>query len=98
MSQRAPAFHPIKMILSMLIKVSLVIALGVPVIAVVIFEIVLNASAMFNHSNARLPLLFDKRLRKAIVTQTCIASITLSLLKKHTQTLVSSYRLMGYLV
>ncbi|OEE86623.1 sterol desaturase family protein [Vibrio crassostreae] len=61
-------FHPIEMILSMLIKVSLVIALGVPVIAVVIFEIVLNASAMFNHSNARLPLWFDKRLRKVIVT------------------------------
>ncbi len=61
-------FHPIEMILSMLIKVSLVIALGVPVIAVVIFEIVLNASAMFNHSNARLPLWIDKRLRKVIVT------------------------------
>ncbi|MFA0675784.1 sterol desaturase family protein, partial [Vibrio sp. 10N.222.51.A6] len=61
-------FHPIEMILSMLIKVSLVIALGVPVIAVVIFEIVLNASAMFNHSNAHLPLWIDKRLRKVIVT------------------------------
>ncbi|WP_299690051.1 sterol desaturase family protein [uncultured Vibrio sp.] len=61
-------FHPIEMILSMLIKVSLVIALGVPAIAVVIFEIVLNASAMFNHSNARLPLWVDKQLRKVIVT------------------------------
>ncbi len=61
-------FHPIEMMLSMLIKVSLVITLGVPVIAVVIFEIVLNASAMFNHSNARLPLWIDKRLRKVIVT------------------------------
>jgi sterol desaturase/sphingolipid hydroxylase (fatty acid hydroxylase superfamily) len=61
-------FHPIEMILSMLIKISLVMLLGVPALAVVIFEIVLNASAMFNHSNAKLPLAIDKVLRKLIVT------------------------------
>ncbi|MBW3697825.1 sterol desaturase family protein [Vibrio sp. T187] len=61
-------FHPIEMILSMLIKVCIVITLGVPAIAVVIFEVILNASAMFNHSNARLPLAIDQRLRRWIVT------------------------------
>ena len=61
-------FHPIEMILSMLIKVALIFVLGVPALAVVIFEVVLNVSAMFNHSNGRLPLWFDKQLRKVIVT------------------------------
>ncbi len=61
-------FHPIEMILSMLIKIALVMMLGVPAIAVVVFEIVLNASAMFNHSNAKLPLQVDKILRRWIVT------------------------------
>lgn len=61
-------FHPIEIILSMWIKVAVVIALGVSPIAVVIFEIILNASAMFNHSNAKLPLSFDKWFRKLIVT------------------------------
>jgi sterol desaturase/sphingolipid hydroxylase (fatty acid hydroxylase superfamily) len=61
-------FHPIEMILSMLIKVTLIFVLGVPVLAVVIFEVVLNLSAMFNHSNGRLPLWLDKQLRKMIVT------------------------------
>ena len=61
-------FHPIEMILSMLIKIAIVISLGVPPIAVVIFEILLNASAMFNHSNGKLPLKLDTLLRKIIVT------------------------------
>ncbi|RJX66471.1 sterol desaturase family protein [Vibrio sinensis] len=61
-------FHPIEIILSMWIKIALVIILGVSPIAVVIFEIILNVSAMFNHSNARLPISVDKWLRKIIVT------------------------------
>lgn len=61
-------FHPIEMILSMLIKIGLVMLLGVPAIAVVVFEVVLNVSAMFNHSNAKLPLSIDKVLRKWVVT------------------------------
>ncbi|NOH96350.1 sterol desaturase family protein [Vibrio sp. 99-70-13A1] len=61
-------FHPIEMILSMLIKIVIVISLGVPPIAVVIFEILLNASAMFNHSNGKLPLKLDAFLRKIVVT------------------------------
>lgn len=61
-------FHTIEMALSMFIKCLAVIVLGVPVVAVIIFEVILNASAMFNHSNIHLPLRIDKALRKVIVT------------------------------
>jgi sterol desaturase/sphingolipid hydroxylase (fatty acid hydroxylase superfamily) len=61
-------FHPIEIILSMLIKFSTIIVLGPPLVAVVIFEVVLNAMAMFNHGNIRLPLGFDRVLRLFVVT------------------------------
>ncbi|MDP2575717.1 sterol desaturase family protein [Vibrio penaeicida] len=61
-------FHPIEIILSMWIKIALVLALGVSPIAIVVFEIVLNVSAMFNHSNGKLPLKLDFWLRKILVT------------------------------
>jgi sterol desaturase/sphingolipid hydroxylase (fatty acid hydroxylase superfamily) len=47
-------FHPLEIILSMLIKFAIIVVLGPPVLAVVIFEIVLNVTAMFNHGNVRL--------------------------------------------
>ncbi len=61
-------FHPFEIILSMLIKFATIIVLGAPVVAVVIFEVVLNAMAMFNHSNIRLPLGLDRVLRLLVVT------------------------------
>lgn len=61
-------FHPIEILISMGIKVASVYVLGVSPLAVVVFEIILNASAMFNHSNAALPLKVDNWLRKIIVT------------------------------
>lgn len=61
-------FHPIEILMSMWIKVAFIFILGVSPIAIVVFEIVLNASAMFNHSNAKLPLNIDRWLRRAIVT------------------------------
>ncbi|MGY3569789.1 sterol desaturase family protein [Vibrio paucivorans] len=61
-------FHPIEIILSMWIKIGIVVALGIPPEAVLLFEIILNASAMFNHSNAFLNLKVDSWLRKVIVT------------------------------
>ena len=61
-------FHPIEIILSMLIKFATIAVLGPPVLAVVIFEVLLNATAMFNHSNIRLNLVFDKLLRWIVVT------------------------------
>lgn len=61
-------FHPLEIILSMVIKLSVIAALGPPAVAVLIFEVLLNALAMFNHANARLPLGLDRILRSAIVT------------------------------
>lgn len=61
-------FHPVEMILSMLIKFSAIVVLGAPAIAVVIFEVMLNATAMFNHGNIRLPTKFDHWLRWLLVT------------------------------
>ena len=61
-------FHPIEIILSMVIKLMVIGALGAPAVAVLIFEVLLNATAMFNHSNARLPERFDRVLRWLVVT------------------------------
>jgi len=61
-------FHPIEIILSLLIKIALVLAIGIPAEAVIAFEIVLNASAMFNHANLKLPLWLDRLLRTVVVT------------------------------
>lgn len=61
-------FHPLEIILSMVWKAAIVLALGAPVAAVLVFEIVLNGMAMFNHSNARLPLWLDAMIRKVFVT------------------------------
>jgi sterol desaturase/sphingolipid hydroxylase (fatty acid hydroxylase superfamily) len=61
-------FHPFEIILSMLIKLATVMVLGPPVVAVILFEVILNAMAMFNHSNVRLPLQVDRALRWLVVT------------------------------
>ncbi|MEW8691491.1 MAG: sterol desaturase family protein [Candidatus Thiodiazotropha endolucinida] len=61
-------FHPIEIILSMLIKIATIAALGPPVVAVVIFEVLLNGMAMFNHANIRLPTRIDRVLRWLVVT------------------------------
>lgn len=61
-------FHPIEILLSMLIKYAAVVTLGPPAVAVLIFEVVLNASAMFNHGNIRLPEKWDQRIRRVFVT------------------------------
>jgi sterol desaturase/sphingolipid hydroxylase (fatty acid hydroxylase superfamily) len=61
-------FHPIEIVLSMGIKLSAVVLLGPPVMAVLVFEVLLNATSMFNHGNIRLPLKIDRILRCLIVT------------------------------
>jgi sterol desaturase/sphingolipid hydroxylase (fatty acid hydroxylase superfamily) len=61
-------FHPLEIVLSMVWKAAIVIALGAPAIAVLIFEVILNGAAMFNHSNIRLPLRVDAVLRLFLVT------------------------------
>jgi sterol desaturase/sphingolipid hydroxylase (fatty acid hydroxylase superfamily) len=61
-------FHPIEMILSMGIKLAVVVVFGPPAMAVLTFEVILNATAMFNHGNIRLPLKIDRVLRFLVVT------------------------------
>ncbi|MBB4211885.1 sterol desaturase/sphingolipid hydroxylase (fatty acid hydroxylase superfamily) [Rhodothalassium salexigens DSM 2132] len=61
-------FHPMEFVLSMFYKVAVVVALGAPAAAVVVFEVVLNALALFNHANLRLPAAVDRILRRVIVT------------------------------
>lgn len=61
-------FHPVEILLSMGIKLTMVMALGPPAVAVLIFEVLLNATAMFNHSNVRLPTFADRVVRLIVVT------------------------------
>ncbi|PKO76532.1 MAG: fatty acid hydroxylase [Betaproteobacteria bacterium HGW-Betaproteobacteria-15] len=61
-------FHPIEIVLSMGIKFATITLLGAPVLAVVIFEVLLSACAMFNHGNIRLPAALDRALRWFLVT------------------------------
>ena len=61
-------FHPIEILLSMGIKMAVVAALGAPALSVLIFEVLLNATAMFNHGNIRIPTGIDKILRLFVVT------------------------------
>ena len=61
-------FHPLEIVLSMLIKLATIVVLGPPVVAVVIFEVLLNATAMFNHGNIGLPARLDRILRWVVVT------------------------------
>jgi len=61
-------FHPLEILLSALVKMAAVAALGAPPLAVLAFEVLLNATSMFNHANARLPLAPDRWLRLLVVT------------------------------
>ena len=61
-------FHPVEILLSMLIKLGAVAVLGAPALGVMIFEILLNATSLFNHSNIRLPAAVDGGLRRILVT------------------------------
>jgi sterol desaturase/sphingolipid hydroxylase (fatty acid hydroxylase superfamily) len=61
-------FHPIEIVLSMGIKLAVVAVLGPPAAAVLVFEVILNGTAMFNHSNIRIPLGLDRILRWVVVT------------------------------
>ncbi len=61
-------FHPLEILLSLLIKLAAIVLLGAPAVSVVIFEVLLNATSMFNHGNVRLPAAADRMLRWLIVT------------------------------
>jgi len=61
-------FHPLEILLSLAIKMTAVVALGVPALAVLIFEVLLNATSMFNHSNVALPPWLEPLARWIVVT------------------------------
>lgn len=61
-------FHPVEIALSMALKIGLVDVFGAAAIAVIMFEILLNGTAMFNHANIRLPLWLDAIVRRVLVT------------------------------
>lgn len=61
-------FHPVEIVASMVYKCGVILLIGPAVLTVLIFEMVLNGAAMFNHANMRLPLALDKALRAIIVT------------------------------
>ena len=61
-------FHPVEIVISMGLKLMVVGALGAPALAVLIFEVILNATAMFNHANVHLPEGLDRWLRLIVVT------------------------------
>jgi sterol desaturase/sphingolipid hydroxylase (fatty acid hydroxylase superfamily) len=61
-------FHPIEIIVSMALKIAAITAIGPPVLAVLIFEVTLNATAMFNHSNINIPINADRLIRLLLVT------------------------------
>jgi sterol desaturase/sphingolipid hydroxylase (fatty acid hydroxylase superfamily) len=64
----AVRFHPAEIVLSMLIKMAVVALLGIPAVAVVAFEILLNGTALFNHANVDIPRRLDAFLRLFVVT------------------------------
>jgi len=61
-------FHPVEIALSMILKIGIVYLLGPAALAVILFEIMLNGTAMFNHANIRLPLWLDAIVRRVLVT------------------------------
>ncbi len=61
-------FHPLEILLSMLWKATVIVALGPPVLSVLIFEVVLNGTSMFNHSNIGIGDRVDRALRRIVVT------------------------------
>lgn len=61
-------FHPVEILLSMIIKLGVIAALGAPAAAVLLFEVLLNATSMFNHGNVRLSPKWDRALRRVVVT------------------------------
>jgi sterol desaturase/sphingolipid hydroxylase (fatty acid hydroxylase superfamily) len=61
-------FHPLEIVLSMLVKLAVVAAIGAPAVAVLTFEVLLNATSMFNHANVAMPPAVERVVRMLVVT------------------------------
>lgn len=83
-------FHPLEILLSMAIKLAVVLLLGAPAVAVLVFEVLLNATAMFSHANLRLSPRLDRGLRLFVVTPTCTACTIRSIGTRPTATSAST--------
>ena len=77
-------FHPVEIVLSILIKIVAAVALGVPALGVVIFEVLLNATSLFNHSNVALPPRLDASRAGSSSRRRCTRCITRSSARKPT--------------
>lgn len=64
----AVRFHPLEAVISMVIKLAAIVCLGAPVLAVLVFEVILSAVALFNHGNVRIPITADRLIRNLLVT------------------------------
>jgi len=62
-------FHPLEIVLSLAIKAVVVVALGAPALAIIVFEVLLNACSLFNHGNVALPSRLERWVRKILITQ-----------------------------
>lgn len=76
-------FHPFEILLSLAIKAAVAVALGAPVLAIIVFEVILNACSLFNHGNVALPPRIEQWTRKILITQE-LHRIHHSSLKKET--------------
>ena len=83
-------FHPLEIILSMVFKIVVIAALGAPVAAVLVFEVVLNATAMFHHGNVRLPRRLDAYCDLSWSRRTCTGFIIRLCPQRPTVTLAST--------
>lgn len=61
-------FHPVEILISIVIKLAAILVLGPSPVAVIVFEVILNGMAQFNHSNVNMPLHIDRVLRRVVVT------------------------------
>jgi sterol desaturase/sphingolipid hydroxylase (fatty acid hydroxylase superfamily) len=61
-------FHPFEILISLAVKMAVVLVFGIPPVGVLVFEVLLNATSMFNHSNVRMPIWLDRVLRLVLVT------------------------------
>ena len=84
-------FHPVEILLSLFIKFGVIALLGAPALAVLVFEVLLNATSMFNHSNVRMPAPVDRIVRLLVVTPDMPACIIRSSEWKPTATSASTF-------
>ena len=85
-------FHPFEILISLGIKIATVVAFGIPVVAVLLFEVVLNATSMFNHANVAMPPALDRCCASSWSRPTCTGCTIPSCVKRPTAISASTCR------